>query len=335
MASAVAIFGLALVAFTLIDLVWTTIAAGSGAGPMTGRLADGLWRATLGVHRRRPSHRLLTVAGVAIVFAVLAVWIGLILIGWSLVFGTYDGAVRDATTAVPADLGDRLYFVGYTVFTLGTGDFVPGDGTWQAATVIATGTGLVIVTLAITYLVPVASAVARRRALAGYISSLGSTPSEILRTGWNGDDFADLSDHFVELAAQFGSSRQEHLTYPVIHYFHTSDTRSAAPLNIANLAEVLHLLSHGAAPSVRPPSSVLESLERSMDAFLDTLRSARLPIVDPLLPPQLDVLRRVGVPTVDDASYERSAEATKRQRVLVAALLADDGWVRGMVDRCR
>lgn len=55
-------------------------------------------------------------------------------------------AVRDAANGEPAGLVDRLYFTGYTVFTLGNGDFKPGSGIWQIATGAAAGTGLFLVT---------------------------------------------------------------------------------------------------------------------------------------------------------------------------------------------
>lgn len=74
--------GLFLVALALLDLVWTTVAAGSGAGPLTSRLSGATWRAALAVHRRRPMHRFLAAAGVGIVVVILAAWILGILAGW-------------------------------------------------------------------------------------------------------------------------------------------------------------------------------------------------------------------------------------------------------------
>jgi hypothetical protein len=326
MATTSVLVGLALVLLALVDVAWTTIAAGSGAGPLTKRLTDVIWRAALAVHRRRSSHRLLSFAGVVIVFAVLAMWIALIVAGWSLVFGVAPGAVRDGMTGVPADLSDRLYFVGYTVFTLGIGDYVPGDGTWQLATILATGTGLVMVTLSITYLVPVASAVAGRRELAAYIASLGSSPMAIVRTGWDGTGFDGLSDHFVELTTRLTTSRQAHLNYPIVHFFHTGNPANSAAPNVANLAQALHVLSFGVDPSVRVRESVRCPLERALDAFLDTLGESRLPPADPLEPEPLDTSRRLGVPTVDDAEYNAAVQATRRRRSLVAGMLVDDGW---------
>jgi hypothetical protein len=63
MTLAMVLGGLAVVAAGLVDLAWTTITAGSGAGPLSRRLARFTWRTALAVHRRRPSHRFLAAAG--------------------------------------------------------------------------------------------------------------------------------------------------------------------------------------------------------------------------------------------------------------------------------
>ena len=116
-----------------------------------------------------------------------------------------------------ARLVDRLYFTGFTVFTLGVGDMVPGQGWWQVATVAATGTGLALVTTSITFLVPVASATAQRRHLASTVAALGGSPHDIVREGWNGSDFSGLVQQLVNLPPTIQMSRQQHLAYPVLH----------------------------------------------------------------------------------------------------------------------
>lgn len=326
MTSALVAAGLAVVVVALVDLAWTTVAAGSGAGPISGRLAAGFWRAALAVHRRRPSHTFLSVAGVSTVFAVLALWIALVLTGWLLVFAGSDGAVRDSQSSAPADLVGRAYFVGYSVFTLGNGDYRPGAGLWQLGTVLAAGTGLVLITLSITYLVPVASAVALRRQLASTVAALGRSPHEIVTTAWDGRAFTDLSRHLVDLGALVETSRQQHLTYPVLHYFHSRSPDSAAAPNLTNLTQALHLLRHGVAPEVRPAPAVLIPLERTLDAFLSTLRRAHLDPAEPLRPPALAPVTAAGIPTVGAAVYADGEEPTHHRRALLAGFLADDGW---------
>lgn len=328
MTAALVAAGLAVIVLALVDLAWTTVAAGSGAGPISGRLAAGLWRATLAFHRRRPSHTFLSVAGVSTVFAVLALWIALVLAGWLLVFAASDGAVRDSQTSAPADLVSRAYFVGYSVFTLGNGDYRPGAGLWQLGTALAAGTGLVLITLSITYLVPVASAVAQRRQLASTVAALGSSPHDIVTTAWDGRAFTDLSRHLVDVGALVETSRQQHLTYPVLHYFHSRNPDSAAAPNLTNLAQALHLLRHGVAPEVRPAPAVLVPLERTLDAFLSTLRRAHLDPAEPLPLPALAPLTEAGIPTVTSAAYTDADEPTRRRRALLAGFLTDDGWPR-------
>lgn len=318
--------GMLLVAASLIDLIWTAIAAGSGAGPITGRLAGGMWRAALALHQRRPSHTLLSFSGVAIVISVMAAWIALVLAGWIFVFTASSGAVRVADSQMPADLMGRLYFTGYTVFTLGNGDYIPGDGFWQLATVAAVASGLILVTLSITYLVPVASAVAQRRQLASYIASLGRTPYEIVIGGWNGNNFSGITQHLVSLTPLLHTSGQHHLTYPVLHYFHSETRQSAAPPNIANLSQALLLLRQGVVLDARPDAALLEPLDRAIDVFLDTLHGARLTPNTPLPLPDLDPLRRAGIPVVAEDDYATSDENSKNRRSLLDGLLADDGW---------
>ena len=319
--------GSLLVAVALLDVAWTTVAAGSGGGPLTVRIARQLWRGALAVHRRRDSHTLLSVAGVAIVFVLLGVWIVLTVGGWSLVFNGSEGAVRTAQEGRPAGGLERVYFAGYTVFTLGNGELRPGAGGWQLATVAASGTGLVLVTLSITYLVPVASAVAERRQLASTIGALGSSPHAIVTRAWTGEDFGSLSQHLVSLMPVVERARQQHATYPVLHYFHSQDPASAAAPNLVNLDDALLLLQAGVAPEVRPDRATLLPLAESIGAFLESLRASYItPQREAHPSPSLEPLRRAGIPVVGDAAYvERVAELRDRRRLL-AALLVDDGW---------
>ncbi len=319
--------GLVIVVAALVDLTWTTMAAGSGPGPLTGRLAPLVWRVALLAHRRRPSHELLSTAGVSIVFAVLATWITLVLVGWWLVFLSSDSALVKTSDGAQADAVGRLYFTGYTVFTLGNGDYRPGGGVWQLATVAATGTGLVLITLAITYLVPVASAVAQRRQLASYIASLGDTAEDLVVRSWTGDGFGSLPQHLVALAPLIHGAGQRHLTYPVLHYFHSTGRESAAAPNLTVLAQALALLRYGVAPAVRPDAAAIDTVDRALDGFLDTLANAYISTGhDALPPPDISQLRAAGIPTASDAEYAAATAATEHRRQLLAGFLADDGW---------
>ncbi|XVH33461.1 ion channel (plasmid) [Haloferacaceae archaeon DSL9] len=44
-----------------------------------------------------------------------------------------------------------MYFTGYTIFTLGNGDFYPTAANWQVTTVLTSASGLLLITLIVTY----------------------------------------------------------------------------------------------------------------------------------------------------------------------------------------
>lgn len=61
------------------------------------------------------------------------------------------------------------------LFSLGNGGYQPASGVWEIVMVVATLNGLLVLTLAITFLVPVVGAVAQRRQQAALIHALGHT----------------------------------------------------------------------------------------------------------------------------------------------------------------
>ena len=318
--------GLLLLVTAFVDVVWTAVAAGSGAGPLSSRLSRTLWRAALRVHSATSSPTLLTAAGVAIVLSVLLTWIVLVLTGWLLVFSSADGAVRAASTGAPGDLTDRIYFTGYTVFTLGLGDFVPGDGVWQLATVLATGSGLMLVTLSITYLVPVASAVVQRRQLSSQIAGLGRSGHEIVLRGWNGTDFGSLGQNLSMLVPTLHTVRLQHLTYPVLHFFHTQSPLDAAAINLTSLAQALDLLRYGVATEVRPDGQTLGAVDVALNEFLDTMDGVHISDdAEPVPVADLTPLEDVGIP-VDRSAFRRACADSESRRRRLRSYLRDDGW---------
>ena len=326
MTVALAFAGAALIIAVLIDVTWTTVAAGSGAGPFTSRFSRAMWRVALLIHRRRNGGTFLVSAGVAIVVSVLVTWVTLLLAGWVLIFSSSDGAVREASNGDPGDLVDRIYFAGYTILTLGLGDEVPGDGIWQLATILAAGTGLVLVTLSITYLVPVASAVVQRRHLAAQIAGLGGTAHDIVQRGWNGNDFGSLAQNLSMLLPNLHTVRLQHLTYPVLHFFHSQSRNDSTAIHVTNLVQAVGLLRYGVKDSVRPDDQTLAAVEYGLDEFLSTMDGVHITdSAEPVDAAPLEPLQRARIPT-DPSRYQQHIEDTERRRRLLASYLHDDGW---------
>jgi hypothetical protein len=337
-AAALVVLGLLVLTVASIDVLWTVLAAGSGAGPLTARFSSLAWRVALGLGRRDGGsrHALLAVFGMAIVVGMLVSWVVVASWAWLLIAAAYDGAVRVAESGEPADLMQRAAFVGANLFTLGSSDLTGGDGLWQFLPTAIAASGVVALTLGIGYIVPVASAVAERRQLAQYVASLGPTPERVLTNAWTGSDFGALGQHLVALMPMLHLAGEHQLTYPAIAYFHSGRDDASSSLSIAVLDDAVTLLRHGVAAEVRPDRATIEAMSRTAGAFLDTVGTEALAgDVEPLPPPDLGTLRAAGIPTVSDADFHAAIAGDGQRRRQLAGLLAHDGWTGGAYERRR
>ena len=231
---------------TTVDLFATVAQPGRHGGFLATRLVDLAWRGALRLHSAWPSHRRLAAAGVMCVVAVPLCWMASMWLGWSLVFASSDGAVVDARTGEPADWASRSYYAGYSLFTSGLGDKVPGGDSWEIMTVLTTAMGLGLVTLAITYLVPVVQAGTARRSFARQISRLGTTPRGIVDRCWRPPGTTVLADAAADMLPRLELLTEQHLTYPVLHYLHSIDENTAFAPRIAALHSAMVLASRSA-----------------------------------------------------------------------------------------
>lgn len=318
--------GFIIISAVVLDVVVTALTVGGG-GPITSRLSCWLWRIALWIHRSRPNHRLLTIAGWLILTGMVLLWLLAVWAGWILIFCTHDLAVVDAKSSLPATISERIYFVGYTLSTLGLGDYLPGRIEWQMATAIMSTNGFLLVTLAIAYLLPVVSAGVQRRRLAAYITTLGGTPDDILARAWNGKDFGQLDQHFINLTPMIIMAAEQHLAYPVLHYFHTVNRSRAMTLSFVALDEALTLLQYSVAESHRPDQAALDALRRANTTFLQNISSAYITPAEaepPFCP--LDLLQAEGIPTQTRFAAEHIRAHLSKRRRLLLALLQNDGW---------
>lgn len=317
--------GLLVLVLTLVDIVWTTLGT-HGGGPLSKHISAALWRCALAVHRRRPNHRLLSFAGSVILTITVCFWVVAVWAGWVLIFSFDARSIVDTQTNAAGDLFARIYFVGYTMFTVGNGDLKPNGPWWRIATTLVGGSGLGSVTLAITFLLEVLAAVVHQRTLGAYITDLGGTPRKIISRAWR-DRFDSLEQHLVQLTAMIHLFTEQHLAYPVLHYFHSEHPRTSATLRIASLHETLMLLADGVREDVRLPPLATEQLRGAIRGFAEVIRSQYVdPERQPPAAPSLDILRAPGVPTVPEDDFFDSVANESRIRRFLLGLIHDDGW---------
>ncbi|MDQ3931419.1 MAG: hypothetical protein M3252_01070 [Actinomycetota bacterium] len=318
------IAGAALLLATAYDLVRTVFDVGQGGGPITGRASTLLWRGVLALRTRGVSHRTVERLGIAVVLSVVATWLVVMWLGWTLTISGDPNAVVETATSRPATFWERAYFVVTSLFVLGPGEFQGGTTGWRFVVGGNAVTGLLVVTLSITYLLPIIEAASDRRSLAATIFALGDTPQDIVLSVWDGKDVSELHDHLTTLLPSLTSMGQRHLAYPVLHFFHSSSRRSAIAPAIAALDEALGIIRYGLDVPEREPSS-FTAARRVIGEFLPTLQLFPGGDDEPP-PPQLDRLRDFGVPMRQADEFAKRLEADSGRRCLLLATVREDGW---------
>ncbi|MCZ2860441.1 potassium channel family protein [Blastococcus sp. VKM Ac-2987] len=320
-------------ALAVVLVVWdvtaTTLTLGEGAGPLTRRLLAAAWRLLLRVHRRRGGRpRLLSSAGPLLMGVTVFLWVALFWAGWSLVF-LGSGSVAEARTGRPGSVADVVYFAGYAVSTLGVGDFVATEPAWRVMTSLASFSGLALVTLSITYLFSVMSAVVGRRATATQLHGLGDSAQGIVVGGWDGDRFDPaFTQQLLQLPAQLAAVAEQHLAYPVLHYFRSERATASAPVAIARLDDAMLLLGKAVAADVRPPAAAVLPVRRVIDRYVATATHGRESPHDAEPPPGpgLDRLADAGIPLGDREEWRRAVDAAAPRRARLRRLVEDAGW---------
>lgn len=319
------VLGVAVLVLVVIDLLWTTLWVEGGAGPLTGRLMAWEWMGIRTVGDSYPPIR--SLSGPLILVSSLSMWIVLLWVGWTLVFAGVPSPIIDTVDGGPISWLDRAYFTGYTIFTLGNGDFAPQDGLWQMATVLTTASGMLFVTLIVTYILSVLDAVTQKRAFATGVSGLGTGSDEIIQECWTADGFEGLAFPLDTLTEQLTMLASNHKAYPLLHYFHTPEASKAPTRSVAVLDETLLILRFGIPEQDRPGTALLTNGRASVDTYLDVLGTGFIEPADRTPPPpDLGAIRAAGVPTLSDDAFEAAvAELEPRRRLLLGLVEADAG----------
>ena len=318
--------GILMVVITFVDALWTTLWIEGAAGPLTSRLSTFLWRVARWL-TGPDNHKLLSLAGPIILFTSVLSWVVLVSLGWLVVFDSGAGSLLDVRTREPADLVGKIYFVLYSVFTLGNGDYVPNGKVYQLATAATVASGMSLITLAITYLLSVVSAVADKRSVASHISGFGQSPEEIVLTAWDGTGFGKLAPQLAHLTSNLGLLAEQHQAYPILHYYHPASRSKASAAAITAFDEALTILEHAVTEEHRPEQVELKPARQSVSSYLETLSSAFIvPADHPPPAPDLNKLRSAGVPVVSDEYYAEVLEGCSERRRMLLGLLLNDGW---------
>ncbi len=264
---------------------------------------------------------------------IIFTWVTLFTFGWLLVFYMQEDVLFDTVSSAPVPFSafaTRLYFVMYTVSTLGMGDIVPTNNGFRIATGIASISGMLFFALIISYLLTVLPAVASMRSKATTISFIGGSPAEMIAESWNGVDFCNFEFLLGNIISELASVAQLVNLYPVVLLSFSKRFDRAFTLRMVALDEALTVFLHGARREPNgigmPDLALLHWCRRAISmSFVDFLaKTAPAPDLSKPPPPSplnAQVLRRMqdkfGIPV--DECFDTEA----LDRALMTPMLAN------------
>jgi hypothetical protein len=318
--------GIIILLITAADLINTSLSV-RGAGFITKRLSKSIWSLLLSINKRMGRRKVLEIGGAVILVSILINWLLLIWLSASLLFISQPDSLMNVETNSPTTVVNKIFYTGYTLSTLGLGDMEPEGNFWDILTAILSFTGLILISIAITYLIPVVSAEIAKRKISVTINTIGGSVEEMLLNYWDGKDFKELERPFFPLIDSIISHAQNHKAYSVLHFFHSSDRREAFVLNITNLDELLTVLLLNISEEQRPSHNILIRLRKAISSYLITLPATYI-TPGKKTPPTLvlTTLKDKGIKIISGEKVDLDYEKLRTRRRLLLSLIEDDGW---------
>lgn len=214
--------GLAIAAATLFDVFATVVVPGRVSGPINvSRLLRTymfrFWRGVLKLCTRTAHPRMDSVFGAMLLLTVLLVWVSLTLLGLSLA----AWALRASFVPPISGFGDAAFQIGSAMMTLGLSS--QSAGGWARALVVWSGLcGLQIITVTLSFIVQIQTALRDRDALVLKLASRAGTPPSgiaLLVTTRELDASGGLPELFDRWESWAAMLLYTHAAHPVLAYF--------------------------------------------------------------------------------------------------------------------
>jgi hypothetical protein len=228
--------GLVLLALIIFDIYATVLHSSARYGPVGESLNRSVWRITRAAAfrlSRANRHRLLNMVGPLLLPLLIAVYVVLLVLAFALVYYphvpsgfAFTGAHREP------DWTDAVYFSGVTLTTVGYGDVVPRLTSLRFLALFESASGLVVISLAITYMLTVYTALERKRAVALSLyhqAGEGADVAGLIAHHFVEGRFYGLRDALRTVTRDLQGLLESHIDHPVIHYFHPIEVYKSTP----------------------------------------------------------------------------------------------------------
>ena len=316
------IIGIAFTSILVVDLILTSFGF-NAKDPISSRFRSGFWKIILKISGNRGTSSLLKYAGPLTITFWLLGWLLLVWAGNSIILLSDPNSVVESGTLHTTEFWPKVYFTGYTLSTLGSGEYIPYGTGWQIFSAFISFSGFMLITIAISYLLQVTSSVTDKRTLASRIYCLGSSPEGIINNLKTDDGYDNLIDHLNDFTEDVHSLAHKHIAYPILHNFHDPNPNASLEINLSRLDEALTLF-YLSKECTDHSACCLQPLRNAISHFLETLHKAFIQKAEnvPMPPHQGKVLQHGIAVQVNDYNQPKLEE----RRKLLAGWLHNQGW---------
>ena len=318
-----ALLGMLLIGIVTIDVVATNTTK-IGEGALTKWWQQGICRLFFKGYQHWQNRSVLVWSGAFIVLGMVLIWILLLWLGWIAIFCGSESAIVDSASQQPANFWARVYFAGFSISGLGTGDYVPQGSEWQVLTAIASLNGLLLTSLIIGFVIPIAQAEAHRRRVALAIFYTGKTAQDLILNTLDSQQQQALEPLISSLTSDLIELDQKHASFPVLHRFTNSRRKESIALAIASLDEALTIVEFGTEGKLPKHYRIAR---QAISGFLASLEEIGLQPAKKTPPvPSLDLLRNSQLSVVSDRLWRERIATIEQRRRCLCALVEKSGW---------
>jgi hypothetical protein len=274
-----------LIALIAIADMFLTIFNYDGYTTLTTFFHRGWWRVLRGITSPLPTaarHVALSLGSASMLPATVALWLGLEVVGFALLYDSAIGGGAFALKGASGSLGTAFYLSAGAISSLAFGDVVAHGAADRALVDLETIVGLATFTLALGYVVTAFGILSRLEALHGRVSRHAvdlTRPESIVCRHFRAGSPNELPSFLQALADNLEDYDQGLRRYPVVYFFHTRRTTRSIPVVFTAIGDLIALLRWGLPPD--EPVTGDAYLMALHDEYLETLDRLRRSFVGP------------------------------------------------------
>jgi Ion channel len=230
------ILGIGILALVAYDVYATILHARARSGPIGETLNRTIWRLARAIAFKLPRvrrHRLLNLVGPLLLPLLIILFIMLLVVGFAFIYyPRMPEGFTIQTQAASSPSIASLYFSGITLTTVGYGDIAPHTTFMRLTALLQSASGFALISLAITYLITVYSALERKRAVAisfYHQAEEGANVAAFIAHHFVAGRFYGLETTLRFATRDLQELLESHVEHPVIHYFHPVEVYKSLP----------------------------------------------------------------------------------------------------------